>query len=992
MQKFKEKHILALIIWIGLLLIAIFTLPNISQLVRDKGAISLPSSVQSEVASTIQKKEEGGKSVRTLIAVYNNKDGKITAEQSQQIQATVQAIRNDSSLHTVSVTSPGDNAAAKKQLVSDDQTTQMVMITVPKKYKVRSQSNQLLAKMKTAGLRTYVTGNDILNEDFSKITEDGLKKTEIIAAIFIFIVLIIVFRSILIPIISLITVGLSFLISLNLVMNLAAKYNFPISNFTQVFMVVVLFGIGTDYNILLYDRFKEEIKKGQEAAAAAKIAQHHAGRTILYSGSSVLIGFTALALAKFEFYRSGVAVAVGVAVLLAVLLTLNMFFMSTLGKRLFWPSKNLDAHDRSFLWHHLSRLTLSHSFIMVGILVIAAIPLLFVGTQKLNFNDAVELPNTVNSKAGYNMIQAHYPAGMSGPSTVYIQSKKPLNNQKDLAEIDQLTGYLKSEPGVKSVASVTRPGGTKIKSLYLKSQLSKLVAGLNQANYGLKKVQKGLDSANKKLASQNTSQSVSQVQKLASGANSLQSGTQQLSRGVQSYTAGVNNLSSGSSQLSQSTGTLSQSVGQLSAGSQQLNRGVQQLRSRTTRIQSLRNRVNGLAAGSSQLSSGLGQLNSQVSPFSSGVSRLNQGAGQLRQNSSSLNSGAQRVASGSAQVNAGMQQLTTKMKQLEAQSKQLQSGLTSANAALSKIDDGTNTVNQYLKEMQKSYLGDTFYMPAETVKSPTFTPSLDSYMSKDRKITNISVVLNSDPSTTKSANRIRTITRDVNARLKDSDLKDAKVAIGGQSSQTADLQKTANGDFLRTVAIMLIGIGLALMIVTRSLVQALTIIGTLIVTYFGSLQITKWLSSYLLFQNMLTWNTPFFSFIMLIALGVDYSIFLMMRYRDDASAIPDVRRRILNSSTIIGTVVISAAIILGGTFAALIPSNVLTLIQVAMTVMVGLVILVITLPIIMSAMVKWTYPYVNDKMYQKSMAEKDKKLSDKVSFRRRRQENKDNND
>ncbi len=112
---------------------------------------------------------------------------------------------------------------------------------------------------------------------------------------------------------------------------------------------------------------------------------------------------------------------------------------------------------------------------------------------------------------------------------------------------------------------------------------------------------------------------------------------------------------------------------------------------------------------------------------------------------------------------------------------------------------------------------------------------------------------------------------------------------------------------------------------------------------------------------------------MLVALGVDYSIFLMMRYRGDAGAIPDVRRRILNSATIIGTVVISAAIILGGTFAALIPSNVLTLIQVAMTVIVGLIILVLTLPIIMSAMVKWTYPYVNDKMYQKSVAEKKKR-------------------
>ncbi|WP_225352949.1 MMPL family transporter [Lentilactobacillus parafarraginis] len=242
-------------------------------------------------------------------------------------------------------------------------------------------------------------------------------------------------------------------------------------------------------------------------------------------------------------------------------------------------------------------------------------------------------------------------------------------------------------------------------------------------------------------------------------------------------------------------------------------------------------------------------------------------------------------------------------------------------------------------------------------------------MSKNRKISSLTIVLNSDPSTTQSANRIRTISSDVKARLKNTDLKNATVAIGGQSSQTADLQKTANGDFLRTVAIMLIGIGLALMIVTRSLVQALTIIGTLIVTYFGSLQVTRWLSGYLMARDMLTWNTPFFSFIMLIALGVDYSIFLMMRYRDDASAIPDVRRRILHSATIIGTVVISAAIILGGTFAALIPSNVLTLIQVATTVIVGLIILAITLPIIMSAMIKWTYPYVTDKMYQKKLEE-----------------------
>ncbi|WP_203629750.1 MMPL family transporter [Lentilactobacillus fungorum] len=971
MHNFREKHILPLIIWIGLVLIAAFTLPNISQLVRDKGSVRLPATVQSEVAQKIQKKSAGGKNVRTLIAVFNNKHGKLTDEQSLQIGTAVSQIRSDPDLHIVSVTSAGDNAAAKKQLVSNDGTTEMAMITVPSKYKVKGQTKAVLNKIKTPGLRTYVTGADVLNEDFSATTEKGLQKTEIIAAIFIFLVLIIVFRSFLIPVISLLTVGISYLISLNIVMNLAQRYGFPISNFTQVFLVVVLFGIGTDYNILLYDRFKEQIKKGQTAVAAARTARRHAGRTILYSGSSVLIGFTALALAKFSFYRSGVGVAVGVAVLLLVLLTLNMFFMATLGEKLFWPSKNLAAHDKSVVWHFLSKFTLSHTFVMVGILVIASVPLLFVGSQKLNFNNADELPNSVQSKAGYNLIKEHYPAGTSGPSTLYIENKKPLNTQQYLAEIDQITGYLKAEPGVKSVASVTRPGGTKIEQLYLKSQLKTLTDGLDQANYGIKKVQKGLASANKKLASSNTSESLAQVQQLADGASRLQSGAQQLSNSLSTYTAGVNSLASGSQQLSQGASSLSSGVGQLSTSSQTLNSGIQQLRSRTARLRALRSRVSRLATGSSRLSSGLGRLRSQTTPFSSGLNQLNSGASQLQQNSASLVSGAQSVASGSTEVNNGVQTLSSKMKALQSQMQQLQSGLTSANAGLSKVNAGTNTVNDYLKEMQKSYLGDTFYMPKASVKSPTFTTSLDAFMSKNRKITKVTFILNSDPSTTKSADRIRTITRDVNAKLKDSSLKKAKVAIGGQSSQTADLQKTANSDFLRTVAIMLVGIGIALMFVTRSLVQALTIIGTLIVTYFGALQITKWLSEYLLFQNMLTWNTPFFSFIMLVALGVDYSIFLMMRYRDDASTITDVRMRILNSATIIGTVVISAAIILGGTFAALIPSNVLTLIQVAITVIVGLIILVITLPIIMSAMVKWTYPYVNDKMYKKSLANKD---------------------
>ena len=80
-------------------------------------------------------------------------------------------------------------------------------------------------------------------------------------------------------------------------------------------------------------------------------------------------------------------------------------------------------------------------------------------------------------------------------------------------------------------------------------------------------------------------------------------------------------------------------------------------------------------------------------------------------------------------------------------------------------------------------------------------------------------------------------------------------------------------------------------------------------------------SKHVLGVDLLSWNVPFFSFIMIVALGVDYSIFLMMRYREQENS----QSAIVEAAKHIGGVVISAAIILGGTFAALMPSGVVTI-------------------------------------------------------------------
>lgn len=998
--KIKNKYLVALIGWIIVVIAALVMMPNVSQLVRNKGNITLPSYTESQKASKIEKKANGNKSVITYTVVFKNGSGaKLTPNQSTKIDNQLNKLSNEKSLKIKKVMGPSDNAQTKKQLIAKDKTTQLAQVTVKDDNAVGSQVKKLKNQLKISGIKTYVTGADALNDEFSTVTEKGIQKTEVIAIIFIFIVLILVFRSPIVPLISLLNVGVAFVTSLSIVMNLAEKVNFPISNFTQVFLVVVLFGIGTDYNILLYNYFKGALARGLSAKEAAHDAQKHGGRTILYSGISVLIGFSVLSLAKFSFYQSAVGVAIGVLVLLAVLLTLNMFFMQTLGKKMFWPSKVSAGSGKSHIWYGLSRAALAYPVVILGIIAVAAVPFLVNSNSTLNFNNADEVPDSYQAKYGYKVIQSHFSKGMSAPATIYIQSKSKLTSQENLADIDKLTQYLKQEPGVKTVTSATQPGGSKIKSMYLKNQLVTITNGLNTSTKGLEKIKSGLNSASSQLQSANISGSVAQVQELADGTSQLQAGAQQLASGIDQYTSGVSTVNDGLQSANSQLPTLSSGVSTLTSSSQQLTSGLSQLQSQVSalsgqatqlltllqssgqdtsaaagEISQLQSAISQLSSGSSAVSSGMNQLQGQIPTLTSGMSQLASGTNTLVASNSTLTSGGQSLATGSATVNSGVQQMNTQLQQMSSQVTQLEEGLVSADSGLETIAKGNTTMKTYLDGLRKSYVGDTFYLPKATIKSKTFKPALDAYMDNNRKIATITLVFKGDPNSETTSKQLKTIQTDMKAQLKHSSLKNAKVAVGGETSQNNDLRTLANGDFGRTALIMTIGIGIALIVVTESILQPMTIIGTLLLAYEAALGITRIFSKSVLGDNLLSWNTPFFTFIMLMALGVDYSIFLMVRFKDEP--MPDLKDRMLNAATAIGTVVISAAIILSGTFAALIPSGVTTLIQVALGVIFGLIILVIILPLTLSSLISLTKWHDDRIIHRKKPEKKSAKKDD----------------
>lgn len=1126
-MRFIKNHVGSLIAWILIVVISIFMLPNVNQLTREHSTISLPANVQSEVASTIGNHwGHHQNNTYQVVAVFNNQDGAMSKSDQKSVNQTIRYLkRHKSELGIKSMLTPYENSATKKNLISKDKTTELVQLNVSKKKSVSNINKQLTKAVKTDGIRTYITGADILQDDFSGAIQEGIKKTEVISVIFIFIVLVLVFRSPIVPLISLLTVGVSFITAFSIVTNLVKNFNFPFSNFTQVFMVIVLFGIGTDYNILLYDRFKANLGNGMDKFEAAKNAQWNAGKTILMSGSSILIGFSALGLARFSVYKSAAGVAVGVAVLLIVLLTLNMFFMTTMGKTMFWPVKTFNGESESPFWRFLSKHSLAHPIIALVLVLAVLSPFYFTYQNKLNYDDTAEIADSTPSKQGFLIVQKHFSKGTAEPATLYIKSNHTLDNEKDLKLIDQLTEQIKHTKGVKTVASVTQPSGSKIKKLYVNSQMKTVNNGVSTARNGLGKLSAGSQQMTNGLnsAATGTNQLNSGINSAATGANQLTSGLAQLSSGGNQMTNGLNQLSTGSQQLvngmnqmsqqlsSQLTGANASQLQQLESGLPQINNGIQQLNSAlqsagtsidTTGIQSnLQNvasqaqiigsqleqagntlkSIQGSAGSSSSASldsvmtqfkaaesqanlndqqkavmegamqqilsgiqsqiasqtnsqtsalasqlqsvaqnlqtagnadkslagslqnvagsaSSLQNLNTQVATLKAQVSQLAQASnvalpgavsalqqltsglnqiqsalGQGTNALGQLNTGINKLAAASPQLSnsinsaySGSQQLSAGMGQLSAGSLQLNTGINKLAQSSPQITNGLNQLNSglgegqsYLTGLQKSAAAETFYIPKSVLHSKTFKPAIDNYMSSNRKITKITIVFDTNPSDEKATKDAENISNMARKSLKGTALSNATVAMGGQSSRINDIKNTASGDFVRTAAIMLIGIGIALMLITHSLLQPVYILGSLLLAYISSLSINHWLVGIFMHRSMLAWNTPFFSFIMLIALGVDYSIFLMTRYReiDENKYLPG--ERIYYACAIIGTVVISAAIILSGTFAALIPSGIPTLIEVAMTVIVGLIILVIILPIVMTSTIYLSYPIRN---------------------------------
>ncbi|MFD3448937.1 MMPL family transporter [Microbacteriaceae bacterium 4G12] len=1013
MRKILQWRWAIFAVWIvSAVLLTVFQ-PDFNAILKQRGQGQLSADKPSKIAESILNKMSITKGNGELIVFYDK--NKLSDDDMKQIQTGIQEIqKSKKELGVDDIIDPFSTPDAKSSLISKDGTTLLVSFKLDVKGRdIDDIQKALDKKLKDVKVTYYLTGADFINNDYAKLSIAGVEKSGILTVGFILVILVIMFRSLVTPLASLLAVGLSYLCSMGIAAQLIEKLHFPVTSLTQLLLILVLFGVGTDYNILLFNRFREEMSHGHSVDEAIIITYKTAGKTIFYSILTVFIAFVSLVFAKFDIYQSGTVVAIGTAIFLLQTLTFTPVLMKVLGNKMFWPSKTASGHRENKFWDKIASVSVKYPLIATLLILGLTAPAIYINKQNLSFDSLKELRDSSPAAKGFNLVADHFGKGQAMPTTVAIESNKALDNNEAMAVLDKLTEDIKGIAGVEKVSSVTQPIAEPIKDFYISSQTETVTNGMDATKDGVNKISDGLNQMSSNLTTPDFS-SVNDLIKgtggietglgsITDGLTQIDNGMEQGASGATDISAGIGKVKAGLSTIGSKTTEAANGLSSLQSGYVQVRDGYKSIEKQLPAIQQGLGDMNQLIGALGQkypaqlasdeqylklkekgafLASGLAQLNGGIVELGKNYDNLNskfltaneglkqlaaaqeemvRGLDELQKGAVTLSDGLQKgsagqktiianmakLKSGVSKIKDGQQQWYDGLSKLSGGMGQLKDGIDKSSNGLGDISDGLEKTNKYLIQLTGSK---TFFIPKEALTSDDFKKALNNYMSADRKITKIMVVLKDDPYSTNALKTAGKINDAVASGLKGTALADAKFGTGGPSSSSNDMSKILKDDLNRMRVIILVSVFLVLVLIIRSISIPIYIVGSLIGAYYIGMNVANFVAYNVLKLDGVASFAPFFAFIVIVSMGVDYSIFLLMRFKEYPDLSP--KEAIVQASKHIGGVVMSAGIILAGTFATLIPSGLALLIELGTAVIVGIAALcIVFLPIFVPALI-----------------------------------------
>ncbi|MFC9550387.1 MMPL family transporter [Rhodococcus sp. NPDC056960] len=443
--------------WVVAAVAVILFSPSLDDYTTGNQQRFLPSSFESSEAQAVGNQYFPSLSGATGSLVVVRADGAALSPTDQQTALNLAtSLQNSAIPGVVSVQgSPTslstDGKAAALQVVfagqpGDDQVNDAVPV-------VRDQARQ---QLNGTGLVSGLTGNAAIQVDTTAAYDNADKVITIATVIVILTLLGLIFRSPVIAVLPVVVIGVVLSVVTGLTAVLADLFDFEVSTSLQSILVVVLFGVGTDYIVFLLFRYRERLR--QQAAAGSTADTHRealvfstdvVGRVVASSALTVIVAFAALLLAKLGSLTTlAPGLIVAVAVMLVTALTLIPAVFTVLGRHLFWPlGPGHDSPHTPFasIGTAIGRRPAVFA-LAIGVVLLALAS--FASGYKSTYNTLGELPSDTPSQQAFDTLGQSFPAGALSPTQVYVVAPGPL----DPATLAPLVTALSQVPGVSSVA------------------------------------------------------------------------------------------------------------------------------------------------------------------------------------------------------------------------------------------------------------------------------------------------------------------------------------------------------------------------------------------------------------------------------------------------------------------------------------------------------------------------------------------------------------
>ena len=404
--------------WVVVVVVGVQLLPSLASVSKATNSAFLPASSPSERAAQLASPFQNSKlAAATLVAASSSSP--LTEVEQQAITKFEAKLRTLPRVRLVRDLGISPNGKARQALIEaavpafgGGNASQLV-------HSIRSD----FKAASVPGLSFYLTGDLPTIIDSQQSSKHSQSLTQLFSVVFILALLLVAFRALLAPLVTLLPAALVLTLAGPVVAE-ATHIGVQVSVITQVLLIVLVLGAGTDYGLFLVFRVREELRRGLEPQAAVVKAVSTVGESITFSALTVIVALLSLVLAQFGIYQSlGPALAIGIGLMLLAGLTLLPALLAIFGRAVFWPTRTVrEDRPRTGIYATLAKRVVRRPLwiLVAGVAVFGGIATGALTSTTAGFGNT-STPSGTNSAAGAAVLARDFPASNVQASAVLFR-------------------------------------------------------------------------------------------------------------------------------------------------------------------------------------------------------------------------------------------------------------------------------------------------------------------------------------------------------------------------------------------------------------------------------------------------------------------------------------------------------------------------------------------------------------------------------------------